>query len=461
MSEAQELIEAALRASAADDCIVIATEESEANLRWANNGLTTNGQSSTRALTVISVVNGNRAASVTGPADHVSEIVRLVRAADTAASAAPPAADASPLVGSYSNDDNWSGEPARTSMQVFHRFVPDLARAFRRCAGNEVKLFGFAQHHMVSSFIGSSTGLRRRFDQPTGKLMITGKSTDLTRSTWAGHHIRDFAGVDVDTEVGSIEERLSWSRQRIELPAGRYEVVLPPSAVADLMVYTYILASAQAAAEGRSPFSTDSGDRIGDQLSHHPLSLYSDPVEDGLQCAPFDTVCGPPGPYPAPFSLFDIGQPNTRAHWIDDGRLADLYRSRAWARQTDTRPRPFVHNLILTGGRGGSCLDEMVANTERGLLLTCLFYVREVDPENLLLTGLTRDGVYLIENGRIRGAVNNFRFNESPIDLLGRVTEVGRTTPTLGREWESFFPRTAMPPIRVRDFTMSTVSQAL
>jgi len=102
----------------------------------------------------------------------------------------------------------------------------------------------------------------------------------------------------------------------------------------------------------------------------------------------------------------------------------------------------------------------MVANTEHGLLVTCLWYIREVDPQTLLLTGLTRDGVYLIENGTVRGAVNNFRFNESPIDLLGRVSEVGRTEHTMSREWSDYFRRTAMPAVRVPDFNMSTVSQA-
>ncbi len=102
----------------------------------------------------------------------------------------------------------------------------------------------------------------------------------------------------------------------------------------------------------------------------------------------------------------------------------------------------------------------MIARTERGLLLTCLWYIREVDPATLLLTGLTRDGVYLVENGEVVGAVNNFRFNESPVDLLGRITEVGRTERCLPREWSDWFTRTAMPPVRITGFNMSSVSQA-
>jgi predicted Zn-dependent protease len=114
----------------------------------------------------------------------------------------------------------------------------------------------------------------------------------------------------------------------------------------------------------------------------------------------------------------------------------------------------------MDGPGGVRSLEEMVASTERGLLLTCLWYIREVDPQTLLLTGLTRDGVYLVEDGVVQGAVNNFRFNESPIDLLGRLTEIGRTEPTVSREWNDYFRRTAMPAVRVPDFNMSTVSQA-
>ena len=102
----------------------------------------------------------------------------------------------------------------------------------------------------------------------------------------------------------------------------------------------------------------------------------------------------------------------------------------------------------------------MIASTERGLLVTCLWYIREVDPQTLLLTGLTRDGVYLIEDGQVVGAVNNFRFNESPVDLLGRVSEAGATVATMSREWGDYFSRTAMPALRVPDFNMSTVSAA-
>jgi predicted Zn-dependent protease len=158
-------------------------------------------------------------------------------------------------------------------------------------------------------------------------------------------------------------------------------------------------------------------------------------------------------------SVFDNGAPVQPTSWIADGLLANLIRSRNWAARSGADPVYPVDNLILDGG-GTASTQDMIASTKRGLLLTCLWYIRQVDPQTLLLTGLTRDGVYLIEDGQIVGAVNNFRFNESPIDLLGRISEVGRTEHTLPREWSDYFTRTAMPTVRVPDFNMSTVSRA-
>ena len=157
--------------------------------------------------------------------------------------------------------------------------------------------------------------------------------------------------------------------------------------------------------------------------------------------------------------MFDNGQPVTAVDWISQGKLADLVRTRWWARQTG-RPRPAPGNLMLDAG-SETTLAQMIASTERGLLLTCLWYVRELDPRALLLTGLTRDGVYIVEGGRVRGAVNNFRSNESPIDILGRATEAGASQRTVPRDRADTFGRVMMTPIRVPDFNMSTVSAAI
>ena len=158
-------------------------------------------------------------------------------------------------------------------------------------------------------------------------------------------------------------------------------------------------------------------------------------------------------------SVFDNGLPRRRTEWIRNGELANLVQTRSWANRSAAEPHPWIDNLVVDAG-GTASLMDMVARTERGLLLTTMWYMREVDPQTLLVTGLTRDGVYLVEDGVVQGAVNNFRWNESPVDLLARVTEFGATSPTLPREMGDWFARAAMPPMRIPDFNMSTVSAA-
>jgi predicted Zn-dependent protease len=159
-------------------------------------------------------------------------------------------------------------------------------------------------------------------------------------------------------------------------------------------------------------------------------------------------------------SVFDNGMPTPAVNWIENGVLTNLIRPRAWALRTTAPATAAVDNLILEDPTATASQEEMVAATDRGLLLTCLWYIREVDPQTLLLTGLTRDGVFLVENGEVTGAVNNFRFNESPVDLLGRTVQASRTERTLPREWNDWFTRAAMPALRVPDFNMSSISPA-
>jgi len=456
----QDLVERVLTHSSADGCIVVGSEHTETNLRWAANNLTTNGQMASRSVTVISILDGAAGPSagvVTRSVTSAAEVPDLVTASELAARKAGPADDAAPLVQPSQTDDDWSADPARTSVALFERFADGLGAAFAVSSRRYRLLFGFAEHSLTSTFVASSTGLRRRFDQPTGRVELNAKSADYRRSAWNGVHTRDFTDVDIGALTERLNTRLDWAATTHELPPGRYETILPPTAVADLMLDAYWTASARDAEEGRSVFSRSGGDtRIGERLSELPLTLRSDPDEPGLRCAPFEVATASAAGLQ---SVFDNGAPVEACSWIANGELSELIRTRSWAARTDAPYRLFVDNLILDGA-GTASLDDMIANTERGLLLTSLWYIREVDPQTLLLTGLTRDGVYLVENGTVQGAVNNFRFNESPVALLGRITEIGRTVPTLPREWADYFTRAAMPPVRVPDFNMSTVSQA-
>ncbi|MER6093856.1 metallopeptidase TldD-related protein [Streptomyces bluensis] len=455
-----EVVERALELSRADGCVVIADEHSTANLRWAGNALTTNGVTRGRTLTVIATVDGKEGTAsgvVSRSAVTADELEPLVRAAEAAARGAGPAEDAQPLVSGIPQSPHFTDAPAETSSAVFADFAPALGESFARAREGGRELYGFANHELVSSYLGTSTGLRLRHDQPNGTLELNAKSPDRTRSAWAGRSTRDFKDVDPAALDAELAVRLGWAARRVELPAGRYETLLPPTAVADLLIYHMWSASARDAAEGRTVFSKPGGGtRIGEKLTELPLTLRSDPNEPGLESSPF-VLAHSSGD---DASVFDNGLPLTATEWIGGGELRHLTTTRHSAGLTKLPVTPLIGNLILDGGEDRS-LEEMVANTGRGLLLTCLWYIREVDPATLLLTGLTRDGVYLVEDGEVTGEVNNFRFNESPVDLLGRAAEAGRTEKTLPREWSDWFTRAAMPALRVPDFNMSSVSQGV
>lgn len=458
MSTPQETVERALGFSRTDGCIVIADESSGANLRWAGNTLTTNGVTRSRRLTVIAIA-GESTGMVSRAGVTPDQIEDLVRAAERSAEESGPAEDAAPLIDAAraGSGGAWDAPPAETSIGVFEGFAPALGEAFAAAQDDERLLYGFASHDMNSTFMGTSAGLRLRFDEPTGKVELNAKTRDMARSAWAGTGTADFRDVDVAGMTADLSARLKWGERRIDLPAGRYETLLPPGPVSDLMTYMYWSAGARDAHDGRTVFSrSGGGTRIGDTLSDLPVRLYSDPSAPGLECAPFVVAHASS----RESSVFDNGLALDPVDWISGGKLAALLQTRQSAELTGQPLTPGVDNLLMEVPGATASLEDMVANTRRGLLLTCLWYIREVDPQSLLLTGLTRDGVYLVEDGEVVGEVNNFRFNESPVGLLSRIAEAGRTERALSREWSDYFTRTAMPPLRVADFNMSTVSKA-
>jgi len=258
--------------------------------------------------------------------------------------------------------------------------------------------------------------------------------------------------------AAELATRLSWGERRVDLPAGRYDTVLPPTAVADRMIDAYWSAGARLAHEGETVYAKPGGGtRIGELLVDPAVRLFSDPAYPGLECSPFVVTSGSSNES----SVYDNGLPLGATSWIDGGVLSSLIQTRETAILTGEPTTPAIDNLVLDVGGAGTTAD-LVTDVQDGLLLTCLWYIREVDPQTLLLTGLTRDGVYRVEGGEITGAVNNFRFNESPVDLLRRFTAASATVPSFSREWgDDYFSRTATPALRIPDFNMSSVSQAL
>ena len=456
----QSFVDHALATSIADDCIVIVQDKTSANLRWANNTLTTNGVMLGIDVTVISFIrsaDGVATGSVSGSATTQAGVTALVEAADAAARAASPAEDAADLLRDSVSAD-WDDAPVPTDIHVYDAVAPALGEAFGRAGAEGRVLYGFVNHEMTTTYLGSTTGLRLRHVQPTGHYGCTGKTADLASSAWVGGATRDFADVDPLAFDAELAKRLGWAQRRVDLPAGRYDTILPPTAVADLMIDAYWSAGARVAFEGQSVYSLRGvGTKIGRPIAKPGVTLFSDPAFAGLECEPFALAASSSNES----SVFDNGLPLERTDWIRDGELTSLLQTRHSAAMTQQPVTPAIDNLVLSVDGATSSVDDLVAGTERGLLLTCLWYIREVDPQTLLLTGLTRDGVYLVENGEITGAVNNYRFNESPIDLLNRFTHASATVPAFSREWgDDYFSRTAMPALRVPDFNMSSVSQA-
>jgi predicted Zn-dependent protease len=456
------LAERALEA-ATGPCVVLVETDTTANLRWAANTLTTNGLSSSRTVTVIATHEGSDGVS-TGVVRRggvtAEDIAGLVAEAEAEAAAGPPAEDAAPLVPGPA-DDTFGQEPADLEVGALQPFADALGEAVGRAAGAGQELFGYAEQSLSTVYLASTTGLRARHVQPSARAEVNGKAEARTRSAWAAGGGRQLADIDVSALSEEVETRLGWQARQLELGAGRYDTVLPPNAVADLMIYAYWSAGARTAHEGRSVFGRPGGGtRVGERLTTAPLTLSSDPAASGLECAPYVVAAASS----ELGSVFDNGLATPATRWVDGGVLSALPTTRYTAQLTGLPLHPYISNLSLTadagsaGGTGG--IADLVRDVDDGLLLTCLWYIREVDPRTLLLTGLTRDGVYRVQGGEVVGAVTNFRFNESPIDLLGRVDAIGASVPTIGREFGAYLPRTAMPAVRVSGFNMSSVSPA-
>jgi predicted Zn-dependent protease len=445
-------LDAAARLGGAEETIVLVGDRVATSLRWANNSMTTNGVSTARNTTVISIARQGdtaRVGTLTSAEVDPSAIEELVAASQAAAASAPEARDVAPLLAGNTAPADWDAPIRGTGPEVFSDLTGPLARGFH---GTD-QLYGFAQHALETTFLATSSGLRRRSTQPAGSVEINAKRNGA--SAWVGVGSPDFTGVPTDALLEQLSMRLDWAKRRVPLPAGRYETILPPSAVADMMIYLAWSMRGRGAQEGRTALSApDGGTRVGEKLTDLPLTLYSDPTVSGLACTPFVATSSSS----ETLSIFDNGMTIGRVDWIRGGVINALAYSRAAAEEFGAPVAVAADNILMTGD--STELADMIAATERGLLLTTLWYMREVDPTTLLLTGLTRDGVYLVEDGEVTAAVNNFRFNESPLDLLRRASQAGVSEPTLPREWGDWVTRAAMPSLRIPDFHMSSVSQA-
>lgn len=454
----QELIDRVLAAANFSDCFVLVRETTQANLRWANNTLTTNGAIAEREITAIAFVEldgGIAAGAATRTHLDPAEIPDFLREAEAAARAAGAAEDAAPLLRNASLGD-WNDEQPTTGPEAFAGITRPLGDMFSRAASDGIELFGYAEHTIVSTWMGSSGGVRMHFDQPVGRIEMTGKSEQRSCSTWEGRPTRDFTDIDISEVDAAIRRKLQWQSRRIDLPAGKYDTVCPSGVVSDLIIYALWLADARSAMEGRSAYAdkTTHRPRLGERVASVPLNLRFDAAHPRVPGNPVLAVAAS-----SPLaSVFDNGQPHSPHHLIKDGVLTSLFETRATAAKYDHPFTPVGDNAILeVPGATGNELD-LVRDVKDGLLLNTMWYIRMVDPATMLLTGLTRDGVYRVIDGEVVGAVNNFRWNESPLALLSRIKGAGAPEWTQPREWAGDMDRLLIPAMRFADFNMSTVS---
>jgi predicted Zn-dependent protease len=441
-----EIVRAAL-AELREGSVILRAGHSR-NLRWANSALTTNGDMRGTHLTVAATsarAGGSGVSVLSGQVSGPEAAAGLAARAAEAAAGAPPVDAADLPEGPAADLDQ---PAADLDEDTTERMLSAVGTFLAQPAAQ----FGYAEADRTTTYLATTAGTRVRHVQDAIRLEASAR--DATGSTWWGTNTWD---ADVAAAAAAQGGNLRLQAAREDLAPGRHRVLLTPSAVADLLIYLAWSAGGRDAVEGHNVFSRPGGGtRVGERLTPRRLSLYADPRHPELRTSDVAMV----EVNSSMESVFDNGLPLSRQELLRDGQLVALRCSRPTAARFGLPPVLLADNLVLDDPDGHGDLDALVARTADAVLVTCLWYIREVDPQTLLLTGLTRDGVYRVRDGRIVAALPNFRFNVAVPDLLGRIVDASATHPCLPREWADWFTRTAMPALVVDGFNLSSVSDA-
>lgn len=453
------IAERALRASRAVSCHVLVESTSQVNQRWARNSLTTNGLTLSSMVTVVAMHHrpqGVATASVARSVATEAELSELVHDVEALAASAPAAQDATDARHDGAEPD--FGEPAT-------EVVPDDLSATVLGLGDflawsehcDLETFGYLEKESSTLWLATSSGVRRRFTQPADRFEVTAKGSRRERSTWHGSAS---AGLDEsywERLRGDVSRELAWQGMHLDIAPGRHDVVLPPGAIGDLMVDLLWSAGARDAVEGRTAFhDATGGTRLGQQVAGSRITLSSDPTDPVMPTRPFAAT----GFSSRQASIFDNGSDLQRTDWIATGVLQHLHTTGFDAQSLGVENTPMIGNIRMDATPDASSIEELVSGIKRGLLLTCVWYNRMVDPQRMLLTGLTRDGVYVIRDGEIIGASGNFRFNDSPLSMLNRVIAAAPSERTLPREMADYANRVTMPAISIEGMNFTSASEA-
>ena len=442
----------------ADDTRVSVTSGTRGNTRFAGNQVSTGGDSRDAVIVVQSTFGARTASAVTnGQSDDA--LRNVVRRAEALARLAPEDPEQVAALGpqQYREAPGWVDRTAALDAAARAdavRAVTEPARAAGLAAT------GYLEHTADATAVANSKGLFAYHRQTRAALTATMRTPDGTGSGWAGAAANDFAGIDARAIAARAMEKARRSVNPVAIEPGRYTVVLEPTAVANLIQLLQGAFNARLADEGRSFFSKPGGgNKIGEKVVDERVTLVSDPFDPETPSAPFA----------------GDGLPAQKNTWIENGVVKTLAYDRYWARRTNREPNSGGGGGFGPGGGGGggggagtlrmtggtASLDDLIRDTRRGLLVTRFWYIRTVDPRTILHTGLTRDGTFLIENGRVTRAVKNLRWNDSPVFLLNNLEALGRPERVSASGDGSPGAPIVVPALRARDFTFTSLSDAV
>lgn len=431
--EAREIMSRALKYSTADGCEINLSGSDSGNIRYARNTVSTAGARSNRNMTV-QCNYGKRVGVATIDEFDEASLEKVVKRAEELAKLSPESPEFMPPLGPQEFDES------KTYIENTARIDPDYRAAVAGASigpakKNDITAAGFFNDSNGFSAMMNSNGLFAYNRGTNMDFTVTMRSNDGTGSGWSTRDFNDASLFDpVEASQIAIEKALM-SKEAKAIEPGKYTVILEPAASIGLLQNMFGAFNARNADEGRSFMSREGGgNKLGEKIVDERISIYSDPLNE---LVPTSTWTGG-------------GEPIKKTVWMENGVVKNLAYSRYWAEQKGVESLPFPSNGIMTGG--DASLEDLIKDTRKGILVTRLWYIRSVDPQTLLYTGLTRDGTFYIENGRIKHPVKNFRFNESPIIMLNNLEALGQQVRVNGN---------LIPYMKVRDFTFTSLSDAV
>jgi predicted Zn-dependent protease len=440
--ESEAIAKRALSFATADETRVVINSTSVSNTRFAVNQISTGGDSFDAVVNVISKFGKRSGSSSTNQFDDPG-LRAAVQLAERLAKLSPEDPEAMPELGpqSYQNGVNWADttaslDPATRAQSV--KRVVDPARS-----ANLVST-GFMEAITGAQAIANSKGLFAYNRSTSSVLTTTVRTPDGTGSGWAGATHYDWNKIDVGALGNRATQKARTSVNPVAVEPGRYTVVFEPTAVGNLVQFIARALNARSADEGRSFFSATGGkSKLGQKVVDDRVTITSDPFDADVAGSPFT----------------GDGLPTQRVVWIENGVVKNLDYDRYWAQKQGRAPTGNAGSIRMSGGT--QSLDDLIHGTPRGILVTRFWYLRPVDQRTILYTGLTRDGTYLIENGKITKPVKNFRFNDSPIFMLNNLEAMGVPERVSASEGGDPGQAIMVPPIRVRDFNFTSLSDAI